>query len=266
MPFIECNNATLFYTESGNGDECIVFSHGLLFDHLQWEKQVHHFEKKYRCITYDHRGQGKSQLIGSLDMDTLYEDGASLIRQLNNGTPVHFIGLSMGGFVGMRLAARKPSLLKTLTLLETSADAERGKIKYKALGWIFRYIGARSVSKKVIKILFGKSFVSDPANTELLNYWKGRIESYPSTITRALDGVITRKSVHEEIAGIRLPTLVIVGDEDVATKPKQARRIHQQIRTSTLSILPRAGHSACLEQPEMVNAAIEKFILEARTK
>jgi 3-oxoadipate enol-lactonase len=95
MPLLRCNNVDLFYTESGSGPESIIFSHGLLFNHHQWDMQVAHFEKNYRCITYDHRGQGESELTGNLDMDTLFEDVASLAGQLSPEKPFHFVGLSM---------------------------------------------------------------------------------------------------------------------------------------------------------------------------
>ena len=85
--------------------------------------QVAEFSKQYRVIAYDHRGQGSSEVGGPYDMDTVAADAAELIRTLVGG-PVHFIGLSMGGFVGMRLAARHPELVKSLVLLETSANAE----------------------------------------------------------------------------------------------------------------------------------------------
>lgn len=250
----------LYYKESGSGPETIVFSHGLLFNHSMWDGQITHFEKRYRCIAYDHRGQGQSELTGSMDMDTLYEDASSLIEQLSPGKPVHFAGLSMGGFVGMRLAARKPHLLKSMTLMETSADPEINKFNYMLLIWIFKTIGPKLLGKKIIRILFAKSSISNPTKQELLNYWKSKIISYPASITRAVSGVIHRRSVYDEIAKINIPTQVLVGEEDVATKPEKAKRIHEQIKNSTLTLVPKAGHSSCLEQPEEVNWIIEKFI------
>jgi pimeloyl-ACP methyl ester carboxylesterase len=60
MPFVKLRDADLYYEESGSGDETIVFSHGLLFDHRMWEYQLACFSGRYRCIAYDHRGQGRS--------------------------------------------------------------------------------------------------------------------------------------------------------------------------------------------------------------
>jgi len=260
MPHLLCNQARLFYTDSGEGKEIIVFSHGLLFDHRMWDAQVGYFKERYRCIAYDHRGQGQSQVIGSEDMDTLYEDAASLIEQLAGNTTVHFVGLSMGGFVGMRLAARKPHLLKSLSLLDTSADPEPNRFKYQALNTIFKLGGAPWVINTIIRILFGKSSVSDSSKKEIIQFWRSTIQNYPSTITKAVDGVIQRQGVMDELKNITIPTLIGVGEEDIATIPTKAARIHHEIKGSKLAIIPKAGHSSCIEQPQIVSKIISDFI------
>lgn len=260
MPYITCNQSRIFYEESGSGSETIIFSHGLLFDHRMWDAQVAYFQNNYRCIVYDHRGQGKSEVTGSEDMDTLYEDAAFLIETVNQGKPVHFVGLSMGGFVGMRLAARKPHLLKTLTLLDTSAAPEPNKFKYQLLNIIFKLGGAPLIINKIIAILFGKSTLSDPSRKEIIRLWTSEIQAYPSTISKAVDGVIHRKGVVDELHQILLPTLIAVGEEDVATIPAKSEQIHLAIKGSKFIIIPRAGHSSCIEQPATLNKIIHDFI------
>ena len=104
MPVIKINNCDYYYEEHGAGSETILFSHGLLWSGYLFHKQVAFFKRRYRVITYDHRGQGKSSVPKTgYDMDSLYEDVVLLIEHLKLGS-VHFAGLSMGGFVGMRLA------------------------------------------------------------------------------------------------------------------------------------------------------------------
>ncbi|MBL7842587.1 MAG: alpha/beta hydrolase [Cyclobacteriaceae bacterium] len=260
MPHINCNNASLYYIDEGAGEETIVFSHGLLFSHEMFRAQIDYFKTRYRCIAYDHRGQGQSEVTDSgCDMDSLFVDAAALIENLQLGA-VHFVGLSMGGFVGMRLAARKPNVVKSLTLMETSADEEVNKLKYQALNVIFKIAGSKPISKKIMNILFGKTFMNDPERAEERLYWENKMMALPKTVTRAVSGVINRSGVFEEIKSIQKPTLVMVGDEDVATKPEKAKRIHKQINGSVLEIIPGAGHSSTIEQPKFVNAILEKFL------
>src|SRR5690349_639574 len=124
MPHLKINGVNYYYEEHGSGKETIVFSHGLLWSGAMFAKQVAALKSRYRVITYDHRGQGQTEVTqGGYDMDTLTGDAVELIKALN-AAPCHFAGLSMGGFVAMRLAIRHPELLKSVILMETSADPE----------------------------------------------------------------------------------------------------------------------------------------------
>lgn len=262
VPYITVNGVNLYYEETGQGAETLVFSHGLLFSTAQFEPQMAFFRERYRVITYDHRGQGQSQVTAlGYDMETVYNDGAALIEALKIG-PCHFAGLSMGGFVGMRLAARKPHLLKSLILLETTADPEpdENKPKYRLLTLIARWFGVRPVVNPVMNIMFSKTFLTDPVRQAERDLWRRRLAANQRTITRAVQGVIERQGVYDEIHKITCPTLVIVGEEDVATVPAKAERIAARIPRAHLVRIPQAGHSSSVEQPQAVNQAIDDFL------
>ncbi len=263
MPKIKVNGAELYYEETGSGPETIVFSHGLLWSCRMFDKQVAALKDRYRVITYDHRGQGQSQVTDSgYDMETLFEDATALIKALN-AAPCHFAGLSMGGFMGMRLAARRPELLKSLILIETSSDPEpvENIPKYNRLNMIARWLGLRLVTKPVMAIMFSRTFLNDPARAADREYWKQQlINNHRIGITRATRGVITRQPVYDELDRIKCPTLILVGDEDVATVPAKSERIHAKISGSKLVIIPHAGHTSSVEEPDAVNREIIKFL------
>ena len=124
MPNLDVNGTTLFYKDTGPGStgETIVFSHGLLWNTALFAPQIAALRDRYRCVAWDHRGQGKSASgphRNCIGMELVWQDAVALIEKLGLGA-VHFVGLSMGGFVAMRMAARRPDLVKTLVLLETS--------------------------------------------------------------------------------------------------------------------------------------------------
>src|SRR5277367_1924949 len=124
MPQRPVRDTRLYVEDSGGNGAVVLFAHGLLYSCRMRDAQVQTLQSRYRCIGYDHRGQGQSAVSeGGYDMDSVAEDAAALIRALGV-PPVHFVGHSMGGFVGMRLAARHPELLRSLVLIDTSADAE----------------------------------------------------------------------------------------------------------------------------------------------
>lgn len=272
MPHLDVNGTRLYYEDTGGPGEPLVFSHGLLWSGRMFDKQVAALKDRYRCITYDHRGQGQSDVwrVDTVDMETVYADGVGLIEKLGVG-PCHFAGLSMGGFVGMRLAARRPELLRSLVLMETSADPEPAENvpRYKLLNAVARWFGVGVVASQVMPLMFGRTFMEDPARAEERAEWTRKLKANRRDIWRAVNGVIYRKGVYEELTRIRTPTLVLVGEEDVSTKPARSERIHALIEGSRLVRMPRGGHTSTVEEPQLVNAALQGFLDEVssgRTK
>lgn len=263
MPDIEINGARLYYQVSGDGPETIVFGHGLVLDGRMFDSQVSSLQDRYRCITFDFRGQGQSQVTESgYGLDALCEDVACLIQALQCA-PCHLVGLSMGGMVGMRLAIRRPELLRSLALLGTSADPEPlGKaIQYRALGLIARWFGTGIVADRAMAVLFGRKFLGDSTRARLKQEWRKRVAANDQLgISRAVMGVVTRGDILGQLDKISIPTLILVGDQDVACPPMRAERIRSRIPGSKLVVIPGAGHTSSVEEPEAVNAALRQFL------
>jgi 3-oxoadipate enol-lactonase len=263
MPTIHVNGVELFYKESGSGPETIVFSHGLLMDHAMFEPQRAAFEKQYRVIAYDHRAQGQSQDPGQgYDMDTLADDAAALITALS-AAPCHFAGLSMGGFVGMRLAAHHPTLVRTLTLMNTTANKEilPNLIKYGVLAQMVKLVSPAPFTPIAVKELFGSTSRSNPSRRPMLEEWTAKLMSRPRNIARSLSAVMNRREFRtEELALIQCPTLVIVGEEDSAQPPKNSQSLMNGIRGARMVSIAAAGHSSSLENPDAVIAAMRELL------
>jgi pimeloyl-ACP methyl ester carboxylesterase len=79
-------------------------------------------------------------------------------------------------------------------------------------------------------------------------------------IWRAVNGVIDRAPIYDELSRITTPTLIMVGDEDVATPPPKAERLRAAIAGARLEVIPRAGHSSTVEEPTRVTAGISNFL------
>jgi 3-oxoadipate enol-lactonase len=266
MPFLSIHNANIHFQQAGNGRETIVFAHSLLCNLEMWEKQIEHFSSKYRCIAFDFRGQGKSETTESgYDMDTLTEDAKELIEQLEAG-PCHFVGLSMGGFVGLRLASRYPELVKSLTLIDTSMQAEDKKNlpKYRMLRLVAKLLGLKVVVGNVLPIMFSHSFLKDPSKAAIREKWTNEIlNGDKKGILNAVLGVTKRKGMaEEEVEKIKAPTLILVGEKDVATPLHKSEKIQQHIPHADLVTIPGVGHLANYEKPGEVNKELEKFLLK----
>jgi 3-oxoadipate enol-lactonase len=263
MPTILVNGVNLFYKESGSGPETIVFSHGLLMDHTMFEPQRAVFEKQYRVIAYDHRAQGQSQDTGrGYDMSSLADDAAMLIRGLN-AAPCHFAGLSMGGFVGMRLAAHHPDLIRTLTLMNTTATKEKAvnRMKYVMLAQFVKLFSPAPFTSIAVKELFGQTTRRSAERRAMLEQWRGKLRARPRNIARSLLAVMNRREIRaDELAAISCPTLIITGEDDTAQRPQNSKSMIAGIRGARHVNIPGAGHSSCLETPDAVTSAMEELL------
>ncbi|WP_201633851.1 alpha/beta fold hydrolase [Psychrobacter immobilis] len=266
MPIININNADIYYEDSAPNDTLkpiMVFAHGLLWNTRMYDKQVEHFQEDYRCIAFDFRGQGQSQITKSgYDMESLTEDTLGLLAALGI-EKCHFVGLSMGGFVAQRIAIKQPELLLSLTLLETSADPEDPKNvpQYRKLIKAIRWLGIKRVSNKVMPIMFGSSFLADKLRKSDRKEWLTMLQgNRKGGVVKATMGVIERSGTYEQLGSITTPTLIIVGDEDAATPYAKSERMHFAIKGSKLAVIKGAGHTATVEEPEQVNRVMSQFL------
>ena len=241
----------------------LVMGHGLLFSTTMWRHQIDALSSDYRCIAVDWRGQGATPPTASgYDMDTLYADLVALIEHLGVG-PVHYAGLSMGGFVGQRLAARRPDLVRSLILIDTSSGPEDpDKVsRYGLLAKIYGLFGFRPLKGQVAPIMFTPGWLKTPAGKETVRVWADELAPLDRKgVKGAILGVVDRVPVTEELAAITAPTLVIVGSEDSATTPAKAEVIAAGIKDSRLEVLAGAGHVSTLEDPDGVTALMREFL------
>jgi pimeloyl-ACP methyl ester carboxylesterase len=268
MPTIDVRGTAIAYTDTGappgvTDAPAVVFGHGLLFGGWMFRAQIAALKDSHRCVTIDWRGQGESPAArDGYDIDSLTADAAALITRLGIG-PVHWVGHSMGGIVGQHLALRHAELLRSLTLLDTSPDAEdRAKVREQKLLALFQLLfGMRPILGTVKPLMFGPGFLADPANAQVLGEWAGRLsKTGRAGLRRALIGSAGRAAVADEIRQLTLPVLVVVGADDRPTPPEVARRITSSIRGARLAIVPDCGHASALEQPDAINALLTKFL------
>ncbi|HET6166857.1 MAG TPA: alpha/beta fold hydrolase [Marmoricola sp.] len=241
----------------------VVLGHGLLFSTTMWRHQVEALRASYRCVAIDWRGQGRTPPTRSgYDMDALYADAVGVIEALDVG-PVHYAGLSMGGFVGQRLAARRPDLVRSLTLIDTSAEAEDPAQlgQYRLLARLWTLVGWRPLRSRVAPIMFTPAFLATPDGKAVLRQWTAELDSQTRRgITGAVRGVLDRRPIAGEIGRIAAPTLVIVGAADPTTPPARAEAIAAAIPGARLEVLPDVGHVSTLQAPDAINAMVVPFL------
>lgn len=264
MPTAHVNGTTLHYVDEGpKNAPAVVMSPSMFFDVRMFRAQAAQLSDRYRVVRYDHRGQGDSARHprDEMNMDILTEDAAALIRELELG-PVTFVGNSMGGFVGLRLAARHPELLRSAVVMGTSADLEEAAEQMDGLFSLFAEQGMGPVLDGVLEFMMGTTTLTDPSRAEVLAEVRAVLLSRTPEYADAGWHIAHRDSILDELPGITVPLLVVAGTEDHTYPPAKSEQIHTLVPHSRLEYMPRTGHVHALENPEAVNALLEAHLAE----
>ena len=256
---IEVLDDALAHADIGRGLP-VVLLHAFPLNRTMWEPQIAALFGECRCIVPDLRGFGNSPKSGPYSMDRHADDVATLLDALQIEQAV-IGGLSMGGYIALALWRRHRSRIRALVLADTRAasDTPEGKQKRDELISLARAEGAGAVAEKQITGLMGKS--TREKQPELVDRIQALMagESVDG-IVGALEAMRGRPDSTGMLQEIDVPTLVVVGEEDVITPVKEARAMHQAIRGSRLEIIPEAGHLSNLERPAAFNAALSDFV------
>ena len=257
----DVRDGTIAYTDSGAAEgTTFVLSHSLFFDHTMFAPLTELLvDAGHRVIAYDHRGQGASAPadLARQSMDELTEDAAAFIEHLDLGR-VHFLGNSQGGFVALRLAARRPDLLLSVIAAGSSAEEEHQLEAFAPLVDAMRSAGTAPVIDTLMHIMFGDTSLA--AGGPIVEHWRAKMTALPSTIADSADRVIHRDRMVEELAGCTVPVLAISGSEDHAYPPPISDENIAAATNGTFHRVPAAGHSVTLEEPQTVFAHLVEHI------
>ena len=267
MPVINVNGAQIRYDVAGDGKDTIVFIHGLMLASESYEAQVAAFKSRYRVITYDLRGQGRSEKTkDGLGIDSLADDAIEFIQQVSSA-PVHVVAFSMGTFIAMRLAARRPDLVRSLCLIGPSADAEEPENlpKYRKLIQFVKLFGPRLVAGRLMMILFGDTYLNDPKVKLGRLRWRKTVEALPRALHRAAAASAHRASIVHELPDITAPTLVVSGEEDRPISPARARAVCAAIAGARFIGFANTGHAVMIERPDAFNDVLQTFLTEVES-
>lgn len=277
MSTVTVGDVELYYEEHGSGDPLLLIM-GLAADSAAWLFQVPAFAERYRTITFDNRGVGRSSKpAGPYSIPAMADDAAALLTVL--GVPrAHVVGVSMGGMIAQELALRHPERVRALVLActfpEPDDDIQRQRDESIAqLGGRANATGEMQLDasaldpmllfQHLLPRVFNQAFIQSelPKLMQLFGgalQWGFSIDAILAQVA-AVMGHRTRERLHD----IKAPTLVITGDADLLIPPANSDILAREIPNARLVKVPGGSHGFNFEVPDVFNGAVLDFLATA---
>lgn len=253
---VRVNGTRLYVTEKGAG-HAVLFLHGMGCDDTDWQPQVEAFADRYRCITVDHRGHGRSdrEVGNGYSIAGFASDALGVLDQLGVDY-AHLVGLSMGGMIAQQIAVTEPDRVCTLSLLDTFARPGAVGGGMGAMADQVETGGIDAIAGAFNAMVFASATMN--GRPEVLERFDEQFRrNTPACLAgamRAIGGI----DVYDRLGSVTAPTVVVCGAEDNLTPLPMAEELVAAIPGAFLEIVPDAGHFSNIENPDVVNRILAK--------
>ena len=229
----------------------VLFLHGIRGNRGNWSKQLEAFSQRFRAAAWDARGYGESDdHPGQLQFEYFSGDVMRVIEHFGV-KKAHLVGLSMGGRIARNVALRWPERLQSLTLVSTSPGFDAMPVEE-----VKRFVTERRTrSPETVRKLLGSRARPEAFDVLWESVSRMREESFRKTLEASV-----AQDRGAPIENIRVPTLVVSGDEDTVYPPEMARDVARRIPGAELVMIKGAGHLVNLERPGRFNEVVMDFI------
>jgi len=257
MPKLNVGDINLYYETLGGGDP-ILFIHGLGSSSRDWELQIQPFSKNYQVVVYDVRGHGKSDKpAGPYSIAQFAKDAIALITALDLA-PVHVVGISMGGMIGLQLAVDAPDLVKSLVVVNSGPEMVvktlKDRIQVAQRFLIVRILGMRKMGEVLSERLFPKE-----EHREIRKIFVERWEENDPRAYRESLRAIVGWTVVDQLKTIRCPVLVVAADEDYTPVEAKAAYV-KKLPRGEMVVVEDSRHGTPVEKPEVFNQILQEFL------
>ena len=256
----KANGIQMNYELSGKKDApMVVLSHSLGSSLVMWDPQMDALKPHFQVLRYDIRGHGRSEApAGPYTLELLADDAIGLLDALGIDR-VHWIGLSMGGMIGQSIALNHPKRLKSLALCDTTAviAAEAQPIWQERID-AARKKGMESQVQATMERWFTPPFVS--LDSPRLALIRNQFLATPVQGYIGCSEAIRKLNYLNRLVEIRIPTLIMVGEDDPATPVAASEAVHKRIPKSKLVVIPSVRHFSNVEQSEVFNTNLLTFL------
>lgn len=240
----------------------LVMLHGIGGNRTNWHDQLSTLGNHFNAVAWDARGYGLSEdYDGPLDFRDFARDLARLLDRYG-GTKAHLMGLSMGGRIIQDFYEAYPERVATLVLCDTrsaehkqSSEDREEFIRLRA-GPLRAGKTPAEMAPRVAETLIGRKSFRESFQRLVDSMAALHKESYIKTIEAT-----ERQPQSLDISTIKVPTLLVFGEDDRLTPPEVGRKMHEKIPGSEFVIIQTAGHLSNIERPDLFNKAVLGFLL-----
>ena len=263
---VTIEGSSLSVVEEGQGP-AVLLGHGFLWDWQMWQPQVPVLSARCRVIIPELWGHGRSGPlpVGTRTPADLARHMLELLDRLEIDRCV-IIGSSMGGMWGAHLAARAPERVAGLVLMNSHLGDEPAPKRQAYAAMLDQVEAAGRVDDEIADLIVPLFFSADIGTRQpSLPHWlRGQLKRFSADkLRRSIVPlgrlIFDRPNALDELAQVQAPALVIAGGEDRARPPEESRIMAELLQAELVEI-PECGHTATLERPEAVNAALLRFL------
>jgi 3-oxoadipate enol-lactonase len=257
---IRANGIQMNYELSGKKEApLVILSHSLGSSLAMWNPQRKVLESHFQVLRYDIRGHGKTEAPpGAYTLEQMGGDAVALLDALEIER-VHWVGLSMGGMIGQSVALNYPKRLESLALCDTGAAIapEAQPIWQERIDAV-RDRGVASQLEPTMERWFTPTFPK--LNPYMLGIIRNEFLATPAQGYLGCIYAIRKLNYLDRLSEIKIPTLIMVGEDDPGTPVTASEAMHQRIPDSRLVIIKSARHLSNVEQPEVFNTNLLTFL------
>jgi 3-oxoadipate enol-lactonase len=263
MERVRSNDVEIFYEIRGSGPP-VVLLHPFPCHHEFWNPVAGALDSRYRLILPDLRGHGDSEIgEGPALMQKHASDVARVLEAAGVGKAA-FIGCSIGGYILFEFWRRFRERVTALALCDTrpQSDTADGRANRLQAASAVLEQGTEPYIDSMIPKLMGRTTMS--TRPDLVDGARAMMRKMSAEdICLALRGMAERPDSVADLKSINVPTLIVIGDEDVLSTVADGELMRQNIAGSELKVIPKAGHYAPWEQPELVGKVLRQFLDDA---
>lgn len=241
--YFKSDDVQLHYKVQGKGSDYLILLHGSLEAMQNWDRQINDFAKRYRVVTLDNRGHGKSGFTDRrMDYVLLSEDVLNLMIHLKIDS-AHIVGFGDGGIIGLRLASSHPEKVRKLIAIGANYKVDTSVVYHEVLEKVKEWD-----ENKIYQYM--RNNFRGYKNFSLIAQFTQRMKTM----------LLTEPNMTlADLKKIKCPTLFITGDHDII-KLSHTSEMYENVQQGYLSVISGTKHYPQKEKPELVNAIILEFL------